>query len=192
MPFYEIKHHISLTLSQKDELAEAITTIHSTKFSTPKLFVNVDFQDVSQSSTYVGGKRRTANHLFANVRNGPSRTREDWADLSTQIQQAWDKIVSPGLPKVRRSDPDQDTSLRSIVLLGSMIYMTEMGFAVPPAGGDVQWLQKNWEEFNKRADAGDEDFKFMVQEVQERKLMETNGKSAQQKLEEALGWGESS
>ncbi|TKA75976.1 hypothetical protein B0A55_03259 [Friedmanniomyces simplex] len=191
MPFYEFKHHIPLTVSQKDELAAAITTIHSTKFSTPKLFVNVDFHDVSQASTYVGGQRRTANHLFAHVRNGPSRRREDWVDLTSQIQQAWDKIVGPGLPKVRRADPDVDTSLRSIVLLGSMIHMTELGFTVPAAGGDVQWLQDNWEEFNRRAEGGDEDFKFMVKEVKERKLMETDGVSAQQKLEEALGWGDS-
>ncbi|KAK3092153.1 hypothetical protein LTR53_019745, partial [Teratosphaeriaceae sp. CCFEE 6253] len=109
MPFYEFHHHTDLTVSQKDELADAITTIHSTKFSTPKLFVNVSFRDVSQADTYVGGKRRTANHLFAHVRNGPSRKRADWVDLTAQLQAAWDKVVSPGLPKVRRSDPDQDT-----------------------------------------------------------------------------------
>ena len=31
----------------------------------------------------------------------------------------------------------------------------------------------------------------MVEEVKERKLMETDGMTAQQKLEEALGWGDS-
>ncbi|KAK0253279.1 hypothetical protein LTR57_000983 [Friedmanniomyces endolithicus] len=161
MPFYEFNHHIPLTISQKDELAAAITTIHSTHFSTPKLFVNVAFHDVSQTSTYIAGKRRTANHLSAHVRNGPSRGRKDWAYLVSEVQAAWDKIVGPGLPKV------------------------------PPAGGDVQWLQENWGEFNRRAEAGDEDFKGMVEEVKERKLMVTDGMTAQQKLEEALGWGDS-
>ncbi|KAK3662332.1 hypothetical protein LTR22_006865 [Elasticomyces elasticus] len=174
----------------KDELANAITTIHSTKFSTPKLFVNVEFQDTSNASTYVGGKQKAANHLFAHVRSGPSRRREDWEDLTSQLQAAWDKTVGAGLPKVRRSDPDQDTSLRSVVLMGDLMFMKELGFVVPQAGGDVQWLQENWEEFNKRADAGDEDFKGMVEEVKERRLNES-GPSKQQQLEEALGWGDS-
>ncbi|KAK4962983.1 hypothetical protein LTR10_000610 [Elasticomyces elasticus] len=174
----------------KDELANAITTIHSTKFSTPKLFVNVEFQDTSNASTYVGGKQKAANHLFAHVRSGSSRRREDWEDLTSQLQAAWDKTVGAGLPKVRRSDPDQDTSLRSVVLMGDLMFMKELGFIVPQAGGDVQWLQENWEEFNKRADAGDEDFKGMVEEVKERRLNES-GPSKQQQLEEALGWGDS-
>ncbi|KAK5702600.1 hypothetical protein LTR97_003545 [Elasticomyces elasticus] len=190
MPFYEVKHTTPLTVSQKDELANAITTIHSTKFSTPKLFVNVEFQDTSNASTYVGGKQKAANHLFAHVRSGPSRRREDWEDLTSQLQAAWDKTVGAGLPKVRRSDPDQDTSLRSIVLMGDLMFMKELGFIVPQAGGDVQWLQENWEEFNKRADAGDDDFKGMVEEVKERRLNES-GPSKQQQLEEALGWGDS-
>ncbi|KAK4980141.1 hypothetical protein LTR42_000448 [Elasticomyces elasticus] len=190
MPFYEVKHTTPLTVSQKDELANAITTIHSTKFSTPKLFVNVEFQDTSNASTYVGGKQKAANHLFAHVRSGSSRRREDWEDLTSQLQAAWDKTVGAGLPKVRRSDPDQDTSLRSVVLMGDLMFMKELGFIVPQAGGDVQWLQENWEEFNKRADAGDEDFKGMVEEVKERRLNES-GPSKQQQLEEALGWGDS-
>ncbi|KAK5730781.1 hypothetical protein LTR15_000719 [Elasticomyces elasticus] len=175
---------------EKDELANAITIIHSTKFSTPKLFVNVEFQDTSDASTYVGGKQKAANHLFAHVRSGPSRRREDWEDLTSQLQAAWDKTVGAGLPKVRRSDPDQDTSLRSVVLMGDLMFMKELGFIVPQAGGDVQWLQENWEEFNKRADAGNEDFKGMVEEVKERRLNES-GPSKQQQLEEALGWGDS-
>ena len=192
MPFYEIKHHIPLTTSQKDELAQAITRIHSTKFRTPKLFVNVAFTDVSNADTYVAGRRLTANHLHAHVRNNASRSRSDWKDIADQYQKAWDDIVGKGLPKVRRSDPDLDTSLRSIIFMGDLTFGMELGFVVPPAGEDVEWMQENWGEFNRRAEEGDEDFRYLVEEVQERKLMANgDGKTAQQRLEEALGWGDS-
>jgi phenylpyruvate tautomerase PptA (4-oxalocrotonate tautomerase family) len=191
MPFYEVLHVIPFTASQKDELATAITEIHSTTFSTPKLFVNVAYTDVSEQDTYVGGKRRKANHIRANVRNGPMRSRDDWIHLCDEVQKAWDHIIGKGLPKVRRADPDQDTSLRSIIVLGDLIHGTELGFTLPPAGGDREWLEENWQEFNKRAEAGDEDFAGMVQEVKERGLVQSsNGQTAQQKLEEAMGWGE--
>lgn len=68
----------------------------------------------------------------------------------------------------------------------------EAGFILPQAGEDVEWLQGNMEAFQAKADAGDEEFKDMVAEVKQRKLLgETNGMTAQQRLEEALGWGES-
>ena len=41
MPLYTVQHACPLSLSQKDELALALTHIHSTKFTTPKNFVNV-------------------------------------------------------------------------------------------------------------------------------------------------------
>ncbi|KAI6891458.1 hypothetical protein KC318_g9444 [Hortaea werneckii] len=65
MPLYEVQHYITLTVSQKDELAEAITKIHSTKFSTPRMFVNVHFTATSTLRTYVGGKPRQGNHIRA-------------------------------------------------------------------------------------------------------------------------------
>jgi phenylpyruvate tautomerase PptA (4-oxalocrotonate tautomerase family) len=191
MPFYEIQHVIPITASQKDELAMAITEIHSTTFSTPKLFVNVCFTDTSEKDTYVAGKRRKANHIRADVRNNASRTREDWTHLCAELQKAWDHIIGPGLPKVKRGDPDQDTSLRSLVLLGGLIHGTELGFTLPPAGKDREWLQENWEEFNKRAEAGDQDMADMVAEVKKRHMVNgSDGQTAQQKLEEAMGWGE--
>lgn len=193
MPLYNVEHAIQMTVSQKDELAEAITRIHSEKFTTAKMFVNVVFTDVSEACTYIGGKRVTANHIKANVRSGRSRTQEDWNELCLQIEKAWKEIVGKGLPKTKRSAPDPDTSLRSVIILGGMIGGLEAGFILPPAGGDVQWLHENWAAFNKKAEEGDEEFKDMVAEVKERGLMEANGNgvSAQQKLEEALGWGDS-
>lgn len=57
MPAYEVEHICPLTEAQKDELAEAITKIHSEQFSTPKIFVNIRFTNVENHCTYVAGKR---------------------------------------------------------------------------------------------------------------------------------------
>lgn len=57
MPAYELEHVCKLSDDQKDQLAEAITKIHSQQFSTPRLFVNVRITDVSDQRTYVAGKQ---------------------------------------------------------------------------------------------------------------------------------------
>ncbi|EME41110.1 hypothetical protein DOTSEDRAFT_37805 [Dothistroma septosporum NZE10] len=214
MPLYEIQHICPLTTAQQDELAIAITRIHSTKFTTPKMFVNVKFTDAKEHVTYIGGKRRQGNHILANVRVGPSRTQKDWDSLCAEIVGEWNRIVP--MPKVKRylctmewrgkgtqwvgmmwltflrgrSAPDEDHTLRSCILLGGLIGGYEAGFMIPPAGGDVQWMKDNWDEFKMKAQS-DEEFKDMVDEVEERGLMNGAGKSSKQKLEEALGWGDS-
>ncbi|KAK7720031.1 hypothetical protein SLS64_002212 [Diaporthe eres] len=43
--------------SERDELASAITKVHTNLFTTPSLFVNVRFEDASSVHHYVGGKR---------------------------------------------------------------------------------------------------------------------------------------
>lgn len=177
MPFYTIHHADSLSEVQQEQLAQAITDIHSSKFTTPKVFVNVAFQDISKETRFVGGKKKVANLISANVRHGPSRTQEDYADLIKQIQAAWARIV-PG------------TTMNRVVLNGSIVAGMEAGFILPSAGNDKKWISDNWEAFNKRAEAGDEEMKDVVEDIKERGLL-GDGRTAMQRLEEALGWGES-
>lgn len=120
MPNYEVEHICPLTVGQQDELAEAITIIHSEHFSTPKLFVNVRFTNISDHPTYVAGKRRNANRIFAYVRHGPSRTQEDYDAVSEAINKAWASITP--LPKFKRSAPDPDTELRLIMFHGKFSF----------------------------------------------------------------------
>ncbi|GAB7350764.1 hypothetical protein MBLNU459_g1308t1 [Dothideomycetes sp. NU459] len=189
MPAYEVEHIFPLTERQKDELAEAITKIHSSHFSTPKIFVNVRFTNVEGHSTYVAGKRneiqlqspktngwgsvrppqRKANRIFAYVRHGPSRTQSDYDAVSVALTNAWDEIVP--LPQVKRSLPAPDTELRLVMFYGAIVAGTEAGFSIPPAGGDKQWLKDNLEAFKQKADGGDEDFQDMVKEITERGLV---------------------
>lgn len=174
MPFYEIQHIIPLTDAQQDELAEAITHIHSTMFTTPRLFVNVKFTDYSKVTTFVGGKRQQGNHIIANVRTGPSRTQADWDKLCADVVAAWNGIVP--MPKVRRGEQDRDDTLRSCIILGGLTAGYEAGFSLPPAGGDVAWMKKNLDAFQKKADGGDQEFKGMIEEIQRRGLLnQANG-----------------
>lgn len=188
MPYYEVNHSVSLTEGQKDELASAITSIHSTKFTAPRLFVNVKFTDISQTPLYVGGHRKTKSHILAHVRTGPSRNRSTFNDLCTELTRAWDSIVP--LPKVKRSLPDEDRTLYSIFILGDIVAGQEAGFEIPEAGKDVEWLGENMAAFKARAEDGQEELRELVQEVEERKLLQGH-KTAMQRLEEELGWGDS-
>lgn len=56
MPLYEVYHRTPLSDSQKASLADAITTRHSAKFTTPRLFINVIFTDSSERPVYVNAK----------------------------------------------------------------------------------------------------------------------------------------
>ncbi|RMX89853.1 hypothetical protein D0869_00553, partial [Hortaea werneckii] len=164
--------------------------------------VNVHFTPTSHLRTYIAGKPRQGNHIRATVRNGPSRTSEDWNDLTRQLQSAWTSIVGPGLPKLRRSDAEEsDTSLRSVIICGEILGGMEAGFFLPPAGGDGEWVARNWEAFRERADKGEEEFGDLVREVEERGLLgegeagkekreEMEMKREQARLEEMMGWGE--
>ncbi|KAI9039041.1 uncharacterized protein KD926_010025 [Aspergillus affinis] len=50
MPLYTIEHSIPLSKPQRDALAQSITHIHTRKFTTPSLFVNVQFVDSTRQS----------------------------------------------------------------------------------------------------------------------------------------------
>ncbi|KAK4995571.1 hypothetical protein LTR66_004647 [Elasticomyces elasticus] len=169
MPLYEVEHVCPLTVSQQDDLAAAITRIHAEKFTTPKLFVNVRFTNVSEQVLYVAGKRRNTNRIIASVRPGASRSQADYADLCRQIEEAWAEVVP--LPQVKRSMPVPDTELRAVFVLGSITAGTEAGFALPQAGQDVSWLEENMTAFQAKADAGDAEFRDLVEEVRTRGLI---------------------
>ena len=56
MPLYEVEHIVSLDRDEKSHFTKSITDAHSQLFTTPSLFVNVRFTNVSDHDTYLGGK----------------------------------------------------------------------------------------------------------------------------------------
>lgn len=116
MPAYEVEHVYPLTEAQQDQLAEAITNIHAEQFGAPKIFVNVRFTNVENHATYIAGKRRKTNRIFAYVRHGPSRTQDDYDAVSAALMKAWDSIVS--VSQEGSGSVTQETELRLIMYYG--------------------------------------------------------------------------
>ncbi|KAK6085215.1 hypothetical protein SCUP234_02155 [Seiridium cupressi] len=164
MPMYEVELVAALTQSQKDALAFAITEIHSSKFTTPKLFVNVKITDARKQETYVAGRPRPSNRITAHVRTSASRTQQDFDQLCNDIHVAWSSIVHPGHP----TKPPPDEELRAIFIFGDIVAAWEAGFAVPTAGHDAEWARENMGAFKEKAQDGDEDFADLVDELSER------------------------
>lgn len=58
-----------------------------------------------------------------------------------------------------------------VMFFGAITAAYEGGFMVPLAGGDQDWLKDNLAEFQSKADAGDEEFKDMIDDCKARKLV---------------------
>lgn len=97
MPLYEISHAVDLAPAQQDQIAEAITKIHTEMFTAPRLFVNVRFSPSSNFVGYVGGKKVSVNSIVGHVRHGPSRTPEMYEEVMSKIGKVWAEIVSLAL-----------------------------------------------------------------------------------------------
>lgn len=103
MPLYTITHTTPLSSTKKDKLAAALTTLHATKFTTPKMFVNVRFVNAEHSriETYVAGKTmqgKENNYLEAHVRAGAERPKELFAELAVEMVKIWEQVVSFSFP----------------------------------------------------------------------------------------------
>ncbi|KAL9075333.1 MAG: hypothetical protein Q9161_001710 [Pseudevernia consocians] len=170
MPLYEIEHIIPLSSPQKDDLARSITQIHSRLFTTPSLFVNVRFTDTASHDVYIGGKKRPANRILAHVRPGGGRSVEHFTTLCAQITAAWDRVLGEGEGEGREGGGGggDDGALRAVFVLGTIVAGSEVGLALPAAGEDKKWLQGNVGEFEKRAKAGDGEFRDVLEEMRTR------------------------
>ncbi|CAH0036451.1 unnamed protein product [Clonostachys rhizophaga] len=163
MPLYEIAHTIPLTDDQKDSLAAAITELHSSKFTVPRMFINVIFTNISNVPIYTGGKRTTAsNRIVARVRRG-SRSREDFNSLCSEIRTAWARIVHPAYGADQL--PPAELELRAIFITGELLAGMKCEFHVPIAGAELEWAKAHYTEFQTRAAHGDQDFVGLVGEI---------------------------
>ncbi|KAI9821842.1 MAG: hypothetical protein M1827_002424 [Pycnora praestabilis] len=169
MPLYDVEYCFNLTRGQKDHLAASITKIHTRMFVTPSLFVNVRFIDCSDQELYIAGKPQVTNRIFAHIRSGGDRSTSQFNTLCTEIASAWDSIFdSKNVNEDRPVASEGHTKLRAVFVLPVIGAGLENGFALPPAGGDKEWVRKNMSAFEKLADEGNEDFKDVVEEIRKR------------------------
>ncbi|KAF7358830.1 putative cis-3-chloroacrylic acid protein [Mycena sanguinolenta] len=161
MPLYEVWHSYPFTEAQRHDLAQRITTIHTTLFTVPAAFVHVRFVNYAATEHYIAGRKRTGtvNLVLGNVRPGPSRTPELYESLCSQIEAAWTASIGDLAPHAH---------LAGAFVLGTVTAAYEQGFMVPEAGKDVEWMRENLSKFQALADGGNELFRDMVGELRTR------------------------
>ena len=112
MPLYEIYHSSPLNRQHKNQLAQQLTHLHTTTFTTPSLFVNVNFIDFDASSEdyYVAGTSRpnSANRITGMVRISEKRKKADFDKLAKGIEDAWNVVVRGLGPDGGKVDADGD------------------------------------------------------------------------------------
>lgn len=174
MPFYEVHHSYPLSADQQQTLASAITNLHATTFSTPSIFVHVQFvraDDTGKVEYFMAGQRRTGkvNRIVGILRTSPTRTKADFDKLAIGIEEVWYNAldVKPPGPGEVISAANADKKL-GLVAFTPMITAREAGFAAPEAGKEGEWFKQELPHFKKLAEAGDEDIVHMLNELKER------------------------
>ncbi|KAE9376498.1 hypothetical protein N431DRAFT_479742 [Stipitochalara longipes BDJ] len=178
MPLYEVSHCIPLSREQKDAFAEFITDLHSTTFVTPRLFVNIAFDQPGPiGAIYSGGKSRgqtLPNYIRATVRVGPSRPKEKYDEMATKILSRWDEVVNDAtlgahsFDKLTAKEENNVKKLQAIVFC-PMVAALENGVIVPGAGDEGTWLKDNMAYFQEQVDVHDDnDIRDMLKEMSER------------------------
>ncbi|KAJ9212754.1 hypothetical protein DTO166G4_5566 [Paecilomyces variotii] len=167
MPLYEIYHSTPLTTIQKSHLAQSITSLHSTTFRTPSLFVNLRFVAPEPAGDYfVAGKPTqptSPNRIVAMVRTGgPGRSKEIFDEVARKIEGIWEDVV------VNTDGGEKGRKLHFIVFT-TILAAVENGVVIPGAGEEGTWLKSNMAYFRERAEVGkDEHFRDMLKEIEER------------------------
>jgi phenylpyruvate tautomerase PptA (4-oxalocrotonate tautomerase family) len=135
MPLYQINHVTPLSSAEKQSLASKITEIHSKMFNAPSLFVNVWFNSKhNDTDQFVAGKPCKSDSITVFVRTGALRPAADFNDLAKRLHDAWVGIVGGG-----------QRELRGVFVIEGIVAAAEVGFLLPEAGKDTEWIAENWE-----------------------------------------------
>lgn len=137
MPLYQcLVPAGSLDPDRRAELAEAITSIHSTVTGAPRGFVNVVFTEYAASTFFTAGSPRAVSVISGTIRAG--RDRQTRGDLLTRLSRAWTEITGQ--------------SARTLLLGLDEIDPTsimEAGLIMPAAGEEAAWLERHKHELGE-------------------------------------------
>lgn len=121
MPLYDIEYVCPLTLTQQEDLAIALTDLHSTRFNTPRCFLNVRYTDASNQVVFRGGVRRKYNRVIMRTRAGENRSREMYIEHCRDVVAEWERIVGK----------EGEEGLRTVWVMGALTTALEAGIARP-------------------------------------------------------------
>jgi phenylpyruvate tautomerase PptA (4-oxalocrotonate tautomerase family) len=124
MPLYDIEYVCSLSFEEQEQLANALTSLHATRFKTPRCFVNVRFTDVSKQIVFRGGKLRKYNRVIIRTRAGENRTNEIYVDHCKTVVSEWERNIGK----------EGERGLRTVWVLGALTTALEAGIARPKVG----------------------------------------------------------
>ncbi|RSL52475.1 hypothetical protein CEP51_015050 [Fusarium floridanum] len=131
-------------MQNREDLVKAL----SDRFKTPRWYINVIFTDASAQTV------------------GPTRSRESFNELCSEINSAWHHIVHP---KLSNSElPPRELELAAIFITSELLAGIKVGFPVPAAGTELAWAKEHFESFKERAALGDEDFVDYVEELEKK------------------------
>ncbi|MEB3371379.1 tautomerase family protein [Saccharopolyspora mangrovi] len=137
MPLYQcLVPAGSLDADRHAELAEAITTIHSSVTGAPRGLVHVVFTEYEPSAFFTAGRPNTVSVISGAIRAG--RDRAARAELLTRLSEAWTAITG--------QHP------RSLVVGLNEIDPTsimEAGLIMPAPGEEAAWMDRHKQELGE-------------------------------------------
>lgn len=174
MPYYEVYHSYPLTGEQQQEIASAITNLHAITFTTPSLFVHVQFIKSDESGStvhFMAGTRRSAqtNRIIGIVRTSAKRTKADFDQLAQRIENAWYSALGVSFNEsTQQLPPSEEGKKLTLVAFTPLLHVREWGLAAPEVGKEGEWVKELLPYMQRIAETGNKDVANMLKEFEER------------------------
>jgi phenylpyruvate tautomerase PptA (4-oxalocrotonate tautomerase family) len=129
MPLYQcLVPAGSVDADTRASLAEAITTVHTSVISVPRIFVNVVFMEYDPTAYFTGGRRATVSSITATIRAGFDDAVR--SELLTRLCDSWSSVTGQDRRRVTVSLDEVDASSRM-----------EGGMILPSFGDEAIWAR---------------------------------------------------
>ena len=126
----------SLDADTRAALAEAITTVHASVMSTPRIFVNVVFIEYEPTAYFTGGQPAAVSSITAAIRAGFDDAQR--SELLTRLSESWSSITGQDARRITVSLDEIDGSARM-----------EGGMILPSLGEEAIWAQSHAHELGE-------------------------------------------
>lgn len=126
-------------------------------------FINVSFFRPA-SVTHVNSLTLFTNLMHPHLRSHGAANGKKMQKLVKILQKLWAEHAA----NVEKSEGrlDDARALCDVFIFEEVAAGVEQGFVIPKAGGEGEWIKKNWSVFVRRRDEGDEAMERMVETVE--------------------------
>ncbi|KAF6804285.1 hypothetical protein CSOJ01_10316 [Colletotrichum sojae] len=147
--------------------------LHSTAFNMPAFFVHVNFvkQQAApgDASYFMDGKPHShnANRVVGMVRTSSTRTKEDFDELATRIESAWDQVVG-GAERMSGGMMVAEEQRLMMVAFTPVLSIRESGMTGPVPGNEDAWLKEQLPYIKEMQSCGMRDFTMLLEELEKK------------------------